>query len=66
MSVKPSDARAQFCNLMCDIFQFAKFDLDFGMYRIMNRRRDKIQKICVSLMSGKLTIRVHTLYAVTD
>ena len=42
MSVKPSDARARFCNLMRDIFQFAKFDLDFGMYRIMNQRRDKI------------------------
>lgn len=39
-----SDARKKFQELLRDLFQFDCADLDFGIYRIMNQKRDLIEK----------------------
>lgn len=39
-----SDARKKFQNLLRELFQFDCADLDFGIYRIMNQKRDVIEQ----------------------
>ena len=39
-----SDKLDRFVGLMKEIFELDKSDLDFGIYRIMNIRKDEIQK----------------------
>jgi adenine-specific DNA-methyltransferase len=39
-----SDRQQRFIDLLKKIFELDKSDLDFGIYRIMNIRRDKIEK----------------------
>lgn len=38
-----SDSQRKFQQLLRELFQFDSADLDFGIYRIMNRRRDVIE-----------------------
>lgn len=39
-----SQTRARFQHLLTELFQFDSADLDFGIYRIMNHKRDAIQR----------------------
>ena len=39
-----SDRQQRFIDLLKKIFELDKSDLDFGIYRIMNIRRDEIEK----------------------
>ena len=39
-----SDPRAKFQKLLCELFQFDMADLDFGIYRIMNYKRQVIER----------------------
>lgn len=39
-----SDAQEKFQNLLRELFQFDCADLDFGIYRIMNQKRDVIEQ----------------------
>jgi len=36
--------REQLQELLRDLFQFDAADLDFGVYRILNQRRDRIEQ----------------------
>jgi len=36
--------REQLQELLRDLFQFDAADLDFGIYRILNQRRDRIEQ----------------------
>lgn len=52
-----SDKLDRFVNLMKGIFELDKSDLDFGIYRIMNIRKDEIEKF----LSEKLPAQVHKI-----
>lgn len=38
------DSQAKFQQLLRELFQFDSADLDFGIYRIMNHKRDVIER----------------------
>ena len=42
-SAAPSPSLAKFQTLLRDLFQFDAADLDFGIYRIMNHKRDAVE-----------------------
>jgi len=44
MNDKKSDFQKRFYELLRELFQFGCADLDFGIYRIMNHKRDVIEK----------------------
>jgi adenine-specific DNA-methyltransferase len=39
-----SDSLAKFQQLLAELFQFDAADLDFGIYRIMNHKRQEVQR----------------------
>ena len=43
-SASPQDNLTKFQNLLRELFQFDCADLDFGIYRIMNHKRDAIER----------------------
>ena len=44
MASNSKENRTQLQGLLRDLFQFDAADLDFGIYRILNQRRDRIEK----------------------
>ncbi len=44
---QPNPACVKFQNLLRELFQFESADLDFGVYRILNHKRDVIEKFVV-------------------
>ena len=49
---------AKFQNLLRELFQFDCADLDFGIYRIMNHKRDVIEKFIDRTATGRRRCRV--------
>ena len=45
---------AKFQNLLRELFQFDCADLDFGIYRIMNHKRDAIKKFIAEQLPGSI------------
>ena len=46
------DALSKFQNLLRELFQFDCADLDFGIYRIMNHKRDVVEKFIMGETAG--------------
>ena len=46
---------AKFQGLLCELFQFDCADLDFGIYRIMNHKRDVIERFISEQLPAKVS-----------
>ncbi|MDE2848162.1 MAG: DNA methyltransferase [Gemmatimonadota bacterium] len=49
-----SDSISKFQNLLRELFQFDCADLDFGIYRIMNHKRDEIERFITVDLPGNV------------
>jgi adenine-specific DNA-methyltransferase len=52
---QPMNALTKFQNLLRELFQFDCADLDFGIYRIMNHKRDVIEKFITQSLPQVVT-----------
>jgi adenine-specific DNA-methyltransferase len=48
-----TNALEKFQDLLHDLFQFDSADLDFGIYRIMNHKRDVIERFITQDLPGE-------------
>ena len=46
---------SRFQALLCELFQFDCADLDFGIYRIMNRKRDAVERFISEYLPASIT-----------
>jgi len=54
---KPS-ARDKFQELLRELFQFESADLDFGVYRIMNQKRDVLEKFITEDLPARVDVEL--------
>lgn len=52
---------SQFKNLLRELFQFDHADLDFGIYRILNRKRDQIETFIQEELVEEISTQVERL-----
>ena len=60
-----SERQQRFIDLLNQIFELDKSDLDFGIYRILNIRRDEIRKYFEDKLPAKIT-EILTPFAIAD
>ncbi len=58
--LQTSDYRNKFIGLLRELFQFDCADLDFGIYRIMNHKRDVIEKFISNDLPKAITKELET------
>lgn len=55
---------SQFKNLLRELFQFDHADLDFGIYRILNRKREQIETFIQDELVEEISTQVERLNTV--
>ena len=55
VSASTNEKLARFQALLCELFQFDCSDLDFGIYRIMNHKRDVIERFINEQLPAKVS-----------
>lgn len=55
------ESRKKFIEILTEMFQFDQADLDFGIYRIMNQKRDRIEEFMNEELFSKIEKSIEPL-----